>query len=116
MRAPTPRSGREPSAKEEALNGKSRRLTSNLERGRRIDLVVDGQSVSAYEGETLAAALLAAGRRTFRHTVPGGHPRGVFCGIGVCFDCLVTVDGSQIRACVTPVRDGMQISTITMVE
>jgi NADH dehydrogenase/NADH:ubiquinone oxidoreductase subunit G len=35
----------------------------------------------------------------------------VFCGIGVCFDCLVTVDGSQIRACVTPVRDGMQVST-----
>jgi predicted molibdopterin-dependent oxidoreductase YjgC len=99
------------SAKEEGLNGKSRRLTSNIERGRSIRLLVDGQPISAYEGETLAAALLAAGRRTFRHTVPGGKPRGVFCGIGVCFDCLVTVDGSQIRACVTPVRDGMRVST-----
>jgi predicted molibdopterin-dependent oxidoreductase YjgC len=93
------------------LNGKSRRLTSNIERGRAVRLMVDGQALPAYEGETVAAALLAAGRRTFRHTVPGGHPRGVFCGIGVCFDCLVTVDGSQIRACVTPVRDGMQVST-----
>ncbi len=109
----TPRWGREPSGKEDALDEKSRRLTSNLERGRRVDVMVDGQPVLAYEGETLAAALLAAGRRTFRHTVPGGHPRGVFCGIGVCFDCLVTVDGSQIRACVTPVRDGMQVSTAT---
>ncbi len=98
------------------MDGKSRRLTSNVERGRRIDVVVDGLSVQAYEGETLAAALLAAGRRTFRHTVPGGHPRGVFCGIGVCFDCLVTVDGNQIRACVTPVRDGMQVSTTAMTE
>ncbi len=98
------------------MDEKSRRLTSNLERGRRVDVIVDGQPLLAYEGETLAAALLAAGRRTFRHTVPGGHPRGVFCGIGVCFDCLVTVDGNQIRACVTPVRDGMQVSTTPMME
>ncbi len=73
--------------------------------------MVDGEAIAAYEGETIAAALLAAGRRTFRHTAPGGSPRGIFCGIGVCFDCLVTVDGSQIRACVTPVRDGMRVST-----
>ncbi len=98
------------------MNGKSRRLTGNIERGRAVRLMVDGQALPAYEGETIAAALLAAGRRAFRHTVPGGHPRGVFCGIGVCFDCLVTVDGSQIRACVTPVRDGMQVSTTAMVE
>ncbi len=74
--------------------------------------MVDGQPVPAYQGETIAAALLAAGRRTLRHTVPGGHPRGIFCGIGVCFDCLVTVEGRHIRACVTPVQDGMQVSTI----
>ncbi len=98
------------------MNGKSRRLTSNIERGRAVRLMVNGQALLAYEGETIAAALLAAGRRTFRHTVPGGHPRGVFCGIGVCFDCLVTVDGSQIRACVTPVQDGMQVSTTAMTE
>ena len=94
------------------MNANARRLTGNIERGRSVKLLVDGHPLPAYEGETVAAALLAAGRRTFRHTVPGGAPRGVFCGIGVCFDCLVTVDGTQtVRACVTPVRDGMQVTT-----
>lgn len=93
------------------MSQKSRRLTGHVERGRSIQLLVDGEPLSAYEGETIAAALLTAGRRSFSHTVPSGTPRGVFCGIGVCFDCLVTVDGCQVRACVTPVGDGMQVST-----
>jgi len=97
--------------KEEELDRTSRRLSGNIERGRCVTLTVDGEPITAYEGETIAAALLATGRRTLRRTVPGGHPRGVFCGIGVCFDCLVTVDGTQVRACVTPVRDGLHIST-----
>lgn len=74
-------------------------------------MLVDGQPLMAFEGETIAAALLAAGRRSFSHSVASGAPRGIFCGIGICFDCLVTVDGYQVRACVTPVRDGMQVST-----
>ncbi len=95
------------------MNAKSLRLAGNVERGRAIQLRVDGQLIPAYEGETVAAALLAAGRRTFRQRVPGGDPRGIFCGIGMCFDCLVTVDSTQIvRACVTPVREGMQITTL----
>ncbi len=57
----------------------------------------------------MAAALLAAGLRVWRHT-PSGAPRGIFCGMGVCFDCLVTVDDlADQRACVTPVRPGMQV-------
>ena len=95
------------------MNQKPRRLTNNIERGPKIQVMVDGQPILAYEGETVATALLAAGRRTLRHTVPGGAPRGIFCGIGVCFDCLVTVDGCHtVRACVTPVRDGMQVATL----
>jgi len=95
------------------VNERSRRLAGNVERGRAIQLRVDGQLIPAYEGETVAAALLAAGRRIFRHRVPGGDPRGIFCGIGMCFDCLVTVDGTRIvRACVTPVRDGMQVTIL----
>ena len=95
------------------MSQRSGRLTGNVERGRAIQLRVDGQLIPAYEGETVAAALLAAGRRVFRHGVPGGDPRGIFCGIGMCFDCLVTVDGTHIlRACVTPVRDGMQVTTL----
>lgn len=93
------------------MKGTPRRLTKNIERGPRVTVTVDGEPIWAYQGETLAAALLAAGRRTFRHTLPGGNPRGIFCGIGVCFDCLVTVDGTRMRACITPVRDGMQLST-----
>ena len=47
----------------------------------------------------------------FRHT-PTGAPRGIFCGMGVCFDCLVTVDGlAEQRACMTPVRRGMRVQT-----
>jgi predicted molibdopterin-dependent oxidoreductase YjgC len=95
------------------VNAKSRRLAKRVERGRAIHLTVDGQRVPAYEGETIAAALLGAGRRVFRHAAPGGDPRGIFCGIGMCFDCLVMVDGEQdVRACVTPVRDGMRVTTL----
>jgi predicted molibdopterin-dependent oxidoreductase YjgC len=95
------------------LNTKPRRVNGNLERGRRVHLTVGGQPIEAYEGETVAAALTASGQRVFRHTVPGGQPRGIFCGIGVCFDCLVTVDGQpNVRACVTPVCEGMQITTV----
>ena len=98
---------------EERVNTRSRRLTQNVERGRAIQLRIDGQLVPAYEGETIAAALLAAGRRVLRHAEPKGDPRGIFCGIGVCFDCLVRVDGTRnVRACLTPVHDGMQVTTL----
>jgi predicted molibdopterin-dependent oxidoreductase YjgC len=70
---------------------------------------VNGQPVPARPGQTVAAALLAAGRRIFRHT-PSGAPRGLFCGMGVCFDCLVTIDGLRDqRACMTPARPGMHV-------
>jgi predicted molibdopterin-dependent oxidoreductase YjgC len=75
----------------------------------RFNIEVDGRPVSAEPGQTVAAALLGAGITVFRHT-PTGAPRGVFCGMGVCFDCLVTVDGlTDQRACITPVRPGMRV-------
>jgi aerobic-type carbon monoxide dehydrogenase small subunit (CoxS/CutS family) len=94
------------------LENNGRRLANNVERGKPVEITVDGEPIQAYEGESLAVALMAAGRRAFRHTDPGGQPRGIFCGIGVCFDCVVTVDNLQhIRACITPVRQGMQVLT-----
>jgi hypothetical protein len=63
------------------------RLDSNVERGRSVCITVDGQVIEAYEGETVAAAMLAAGRHTFRHTHPEGQPRGIFCGMGICYEC-----------------------------
>ncbi len=77
-----------------------------------VDVTVDGETVQAYLGETVATVLLAMGRLTFRHTERRHSPRGVFCGMGVCFDCLVTVDGEpNVRACVTPVQSGMVVET-----
>src|SRR3954452_7128985 len=85
-------------------------LGPELERGPRVEIVLDGAPVEAFVGETVAAVLLAGGVIATRTTV-GGAPRGIFCGIGVCFDCLVVVDGvPNTRACMTAVRDGMQVA------
>jgi D-hydroxyproline dehydrogenase subunit gamma len=81
-----------------------------LARGRAVTVTVDGRPVTAYEGETVATVLVADGDVALR-TTRGGEPRGLFCGIGVCFDCLAIVDGvPNTRACVTWVRDGMTIA------
>jgi NADPH-dependent 2,4-dienoyl-CoA reductase/sulfur reductase-like enzyme len=81
-------------------------------RGQLITLFVDGQVVTAYEGETVAAVLLAEGQHTFRRTPHEDEPRGIFCGMGVCYDCLVSVDGvANVRACLTPVEEGMRVGT-----
>lgn len=83
-----------------------------VERGKAVDVQVDGRQVEAFEGETIAAVLLANGIRRFRRTRQGNKPRGIYCGMGVCFDCLVTVDGvHNVRACVTPIKNGMRIDT-----
>ncbi len=83
----------------------------DVERGQAITIIVDGHPVSAHEGETIAGALLASGRRAWRHT-RHGQPRGLYCGIGLCFDCLVTVNGApSVRACLTPVAAGMVVET-----
>jgi predicted molibdopterin-dependent oxidoreductase YjgC len=83
-----------------------------VERGEKLTIHVDGEPTEAFLGETVAAVLLAQGRRTFRHTDKDHVPRGLFCGMGVCFDCLVTVDGvPNVRACMTPVHAGMSVDT-----
>ena len=80
-----------------------------LERGRAVALSLDGRAVTAYEGESVAALLLVEGLVATRIT-RGGEPRGVFCGMGVCHDCLVVVDGiPNTRACATWVREGMDV-------
>jgi sarcosine oxidase subunit alpha len=73
---------------------------------------VDGEAVPARAGESVAAAMLAAGLLRFRDTPATGAARGPFCMMGVCFDCLVAIDGIGSRqACMVAVRDGMIVET-----
>lgn len=72
----------------------------------------NAQPVRARAGEPIAAALLANGIRTLRRNEAGGDPRGLFCGIGHCFECRVVVNGEPgVRACLTPVQDGMRVES-----
>ncbi|KQL45838.1 sarcosine oxidase subunit alpha [Brevibacillus choshinensis] len=75
----------------------------------------NGTPYSAYEGETIAAALLASGVRTLRVHEEKGTPRGIYCNIGHCYECRVNVDGvPTVRACMTLVQDGMQVTAGTV--
>lgn len=75
-----------------------------------VPVTIDGLPFVARAGDTVAAALLAAGITTFRTTPGRGAPRGPYCLMGVCFECLVEIDGEPNRqACMTPVEPGMRI-------
>lgn len=72
----------------------------------------DGAPIEFRPGQSVAAALVAGGIRSWRSTRIAGRPRGIFCGIGVCFDCLVVIDGvPNQRACRVPAVDGMAVTT-----
>ena len=75
-----------------------------------IELTVDGTPLRAPAGQSLAAVLLQAGRTALRES-PAGNPRGLYCGIGVCQECRVVVDGVVVRSCITPAAAGMRVST-----
>jgi D-hydroxyproline dehydrogenase subunit gamma len=75
-----------------------------------LSLRVDGKEVSCREGDTVAAALFAAGVDACRDTVVNEVPRGPYCMMGVCYDCLVTIDGRpNQQACMTLARAGMDV-------
>ncbi len=75
-----------------------------------IRIYLGDQAIEAYEGDTIAAALWAAGQQVSRYTPKRCDPRGLFCAIGHCSDCLMTVDGvPNVRTCVTLAKDGMKV-------
>ncbi|MGB6262009.1 MAG: (2Fe-2S)-binding protein [Rhodanobacter sp.] len=75
-----------------------------------VQFVIDGETFRVKAGISVAAALAAAGR-PFRRS-PNGQPRAPLCGMGVCFECRVRIDGvAQQRACMVPVRDGMTVDS-----
>lgn len=75
-------------------------------------LSFDGAPVPVRPGQSVGAALVGAGIRSWRTTRKNGRARGLFCGIGICYDCLITIDGvPNQRACLTQARPGMQVSS-----
>ena len=80
-------------------------------KGRRIDIIVNGKAMSVVSGSTVAAALLNEGVNRFRESVVG-EPRGPVCGMGICYECRVTInDVPQQRACLSVVEPGMRVDT-----
>jgi aerobic-type carbon monoxide dehydrogenase small subunit (CoxS/CutS family) len=80
-----------------------------LERGAPVHFEFDGERIAARQGETVAMALFAAGHAVVRHSARLGAPRGVFCNMGICYDCLVYIDEVAVRSCMVLVEDGLQV-------
>ena len=82
------------------------------EKGRIVKFSFDGKETEGCEGEPIAAALKAAGVMVHRYTQKEHKPRGIFCAIGRCTDCVMVVDGvPNVRTCLTPLCEGMVIQT-----
>ena len=75
-----------------------------------VEIWVEGQAVIARAGDSVAAAVLAAGLGPTRTTPVSGSPRAPYCMMGVCFECLMEIDGQpNTQGCMTPVADGMKV-------
>ena len=87
-------------------------ILGEFEKGPRVEFTFDGRTLEGYEGEPVAVALRAAGVLIHRYTARRGEPRGVFCAIGRCTDCIMVVDGRpNVRTCTEPLRAGMKVET-----
>lgn len=81
-------------------------------KGELVTFLFDGKEVKGYEGEPIAAALKAEGLMVHRYTAKEHKPRGIFCAIGRCTDCVMIVDGvPNVRTCITPLKAGMDVKT-----
>ncbi len=87
-------------------------ILGKTEKGRKVTFTCDGRELEGYEGEPIAAALKVNGIMVHRYTAKKHEPRGIFCAIGRCTDCVMIVDGRpNIRTCVTPLKEGMCVQT-----
>lgn len=87
-------------------------VLGELPAGREVTIYLDGQPLSAREGEPLAAALFASGIRIAHYLAEGEEPRGPFCMIGRCTECRMWVEGrGMVLSCLTPVEEGMRVHT-----
>lgn len=87
-------------------------ILGKIEDKEMVTIEVDGKKIKAQKGEMIIAALIANGIRINRYTLKKKEPRGIFCGIGQCTDCVMVVNGRiNVRTCITPVVDSMVIQT-----
>lgn len=95
---------------EEDLRIRRHPVLGDMPGARTVTIWVEGRPLSALEGEPLVSALYAVGLRRLGLSPRGGEPRGAFCMMGRCLDCLVFVEGrGSVRACRTPVEEGMRV-------
>ncbi len=87
-------------------------IIEDYNKGRPVTFTLDGKEMNGFEGESIAAALKAEGVMIHRYTGKQHKPRGIFCAIGRCTDCVMIVDGvPNVRTCITPLKEGMKIQT-----
>lgn len=87
-------------------------ILGTIEKGKLVNFTLDGKPMQGYENEPIAAALKSQGVMVHRYTLKKHMPRGIFCAIGRCTDCVMVVDGvPNVRTCITPLKEGMRIQT-----
>ena len=87
-------------------------IIEGYNKGKEVTFSLDGKELTGYEGESIAAALKAAGVMVHRYTAKQHKPRGIFCAIGRCTDCVMIVNGKpNVRTCITPLEAGMKVET-----
>ena len=78
----------------------------------KISFTFNGQAFTCESGQSVAAALIAANNRELRRTRFEGEPRSIFCGMGICFDCVVVIDGvANQRSCLIEAKPGMKVES-----
>lgn len=90
----------------------AQRIDQGMGRGQKFTVYVDGRSIVAYAGESVAAAMLAAGVKVLRTSPRDRTPRGAFCLMGSCQECLVRIEGRRQLACQHPVSNGLSVQTM----
>lgn len=94
------------------LRIKEHPILKSFPKGKLVQFHFDGQTLEGYEDEPIAIALRAHGVMIHRYTSRQADPRGVFCAIGRCTDCVMIVDGRpNVRTCITPLKEGMKVET-----
>jgi predicted molibdopterin-dependent oxidoreductase YjgC len=101
-------------AESQSSRPRSFHRATGIERGSGVRIVFDGRPIEAFLGESVASALLAAGIRSLRASPRTGAPRGAFCWMGICQECVVVSDGVRHPACRLEVQDGMVIISGTV--